>query len=228
MKYCFIVFVLFQLLIVKNYAQTIVKDADGNVYDTIKLGKQVWMQENLRTTRYQDGSKIKNVTDKSKWFNLSSGAYCNYNNKEKNSKLYGRLYNWYAASSASRICPFGYRLPAEKDWNILEDYLDEYTDTTAIGKFGVDIGTKLKGVNTADTSKAAVDTMPNYTFKALPAGFRSLKGSFVNLGLVGVWWTNTPFNDANVWYRFITYKDAQANRNYVSKKCGLSVRCIKN
>ena len=99
-----------------------VKDADGNKYNTVKIGNQVWMVENLKTTKYNDGTEILNVTSDTQWANLTTGAYCNYDNLESNAEIYGRLYNWYAVNTG-KLAPAGWHVPTDDDWIILENYL---------------------------------------------------------------------------------------------------------
>ena len=111
----FILVTFFSLLTFFSIAQQsnlTVTDIDGNVYHTVKIGKQVWMAENLKTTRYQNGDSITLVADSTFWGRLRQGAYCNYNNDEKNSIIYGRLYNYYAVEDYRNVCPEGWEVPA--------------------------------------------------------------------------------------------------------------------
>jgi uncharacterized protein (TIGR02145 family) len=99
-------------------------DQDGNIYKTITIGNQVWMAENLRTTKYNDGTAIPNVTGKSEWCALTTGAYCNYNNTKNVDTIstYGRIYNWYAVNTG-KLAPPGWHVPNDEDWRTLTDYL---------------------------------------------------------------------------------------------------------
>src|SRR5665647_3709784 len=99
-----------------------VTDIDGNVYHTVTIGTQVWMVENLKTTKYRNGDPIPNVTDNIAWGALTTGAYCNYNNDTNNSITYGRLYNWYAANNRN-IAPSGWHVPTVAEWTILITYV---------------------------------------------------------------------------------------------------------
>ncbi len=100
-----------------------VTDIDGNVYHTIQIGSQVWMTENLKTTKYRNGEAIPNVIDKQTWRDLTTGAYWDGNNDPFNSQKYGRRYNWYAVDNRHHIAPTGWRVPSSNDWTILIDYL---------------------------------------------------------------------------------------------------------
>jgi len=98
-------------------------DYDGNVYHTVTIGTQIWMVENLKTTHYRNGDPIPNVPDNTQWSNLTTSAYCNYNNDANNAKTYGLLYNWYAAINSLNICPVGWHVPSANEWKKLETYM---------------------------------------------------------------------------------------------------------
>ena len=100
-------------------------DQDGNVYKTITIGTQTWMAENLRTTKYRDGSNIPLVTSHASWLTLTTGAYCNYNNTTNCDTIssYGRLYNWFVTSDSRNIAPVGWHVPSEAEWQTLINYL---------------------------------------------------------------------------------------------------------
>ncbi|HTX87482.1 MAG TPA: FISUMP domain-containing protein, partial [Bacteroidales bacterium] len=108
-------------------------DIDGNHYAVVRIGSQLWMGENLRTTKYLDGSDIPNVTDSAAWGSLTTGAYCNFHNLPEEGETYGRLYNFYAVDDSLGICPVGWHVPSTSEWNFLEIYLDSTVDTTALG-----------------------------------------------------------------------------------------------
>lgn len=95
-----------------------VTDIDGNIYTTVTIGTQIWMVENLNTTRYRDGSDILNVTDNTEWSELTIGAYCNYDNDVNNANIYGALYNWYTVNTGN-LCPTGWHIPSEGEWTVL-------------------------------------------------------------------------------------------------------------
>ena len=97
-----------------------ITDIDGNVYEIIKIGNQWWMAENLKVTRYSNGDAIPNITDGSEWTNLTTGAYCVYNNENNNNSTYGLLYNWYAIADGRNIAPEGWHIPTDAEWKELE------------------------------------------------------------------------------------------------------------
>src|SRR5665648_943598 len=100
-----------------------VTDIDGNVYKTVTIGTQVWMAENLKTTKYRNGDPIPNITDATAWTNLTTGAYCNNNNDANYATTYGRLYNWYAVNDIRNIAPAGWHIPTKAEWTTLTTYL---------------------------------------------------------------------------------------------------------
>jgi len=196
-----------------------VKDADGNIYNTIKIGSQIWMAENLKTTKYRNGDPIEIVTDNSDWANLSTGAYCNYNNETSNSSTYGRLYNWYAVSDSRNIAPIGWHVPTDAEWKTLTTYL------------GGEIvaGGKLKEIGTTHwkTPNSGADNSTSFT--ALPGGYRfSSIGTFTNIGMLGDWWSSTANYEDSAYLQFLIFNMGTLYRDYGYKGDGFSVRCIKD
>ena len=102
-----------------NNPSSSITDTDGNVYTSVAIGTQVWMVENLKTTKYNDNSAIPLVTDNTAWGNLSTSGYCWYSNDIANKTAYGALYNWYAVNT-SKLCPTGWHVPIDAEWKILE------------------------------------------------------------------------------------------------------------
>ncbi|TVQ92678.1 MAG: hypothetical protein EA393_03270 [Bacteroidetes bacterium] len=195
------------------------KDADGNTYKTVTIGTQTWMAENLRTTKYNDGSPIPNVTDRDEWEYLSTGAYCNYDNSNDAAiiRTFGRLYNWHALNTG-KIAPNGWRVPTDDDWDILIDYLG-----------GPDIaGGKLKEAGTKHwrTPNTGADNETGFT--ALPGGQREGNGNFEVFGFDGYWWSITESGTARAWRRHLLYDMNSIRRNGTSKLSGQSVRLIKD
>ena len=199
-----------------------VRDIDGNEYKTIQIGDQVWMAENLKTTRYQNGDPIEHLTDLNKWghFQINYGAYIYYDNDTSNKAIHGALYNWYAASDSRNVAPEGWRVPSSADWQELIDYLDPYLNK----KYGY----KLRETTSAhwyfDTQMFYAST--NSTgFTSIPSG-KVVPGEFMDKG--GAWayyWTSTgTYDGSNCIYLLndITIDQMQPNAR------GFSIRCIKN
>jgi len=196
-------------------SENTVTDIDGNVYRTVRIGNQVWMAENLKTTKYRNGDAIANVKEINSWNNLTSGAYCNYNNDENIASTYGRLYNWYAVSDNRSIAPEGWHVPSDEEWSTLINYLGGPTVA----------GTKLKSTNGWSSGGNGTD---NYSFTALPGGARNYMGAFEYVEYCGLWWTSTVSNSSEVKSRYIEYTLPNVNSSMDSKSYGLSVRCVKD
>ncbi len=204
-----------------------VTDIDGNVYKTIKIGTQTWMVENLKTTRYRNGTAITNVTDSTVWSNLTTGAYCDYNNTPGNSTTYGRLYNWYAVSNSNNIAPTGWLVPTDKDWKNLEMYLgmtQQQADATGWAR-GIDEGNKLKESGNSHWANPSAGTNSS-GFTALPGGYRDYDGSFDYVGYNGYWWSSSEYNAANAWFRSMNNQIASAYRGYDNKRSTVSVFAV--
>jgi len=159
---------------------TSVSDYDGNIYDVILIGNQIWMGENLKTTHYSDGTAITNVTDNTGWI-TAGAAYCWYeNNYDTYGSVYGALYNWKAVDPASNgnknLCPIGWHVPTDTEWTTLTTFI------TNDGHSGTE-GTALKSTTGWSSGGNGTD---NYGFAALPGGFRGYgDGTFYDVGFGG-------------------------------------------
>jgi len=196
-------------------------DQDGNVYKTVTIGTQIWMAENLRTTKYNDGTAISNVTGATEWANLTTGAYCNYNNTTNTDTIatYGRLYNWYAVNTG-KLAPTGWHVPTDAEWSTLTDYW---------GREGF-AGGILKETGTTHWISPNVEATNEAGFTALPGGLRGSEVSYAygGVGVSGNWWSSTERNTLNAWYRNMFYGYSFVSRFYVIKELGGSVRCVKD
>lgn len=214
---------------------TVCTDADSNHYAVVQIGNQLWMQENLKTTHYRDGSPIPNVTDSATWGSLSSGAYCNYHNDTTEGNYYGRLYNFYAVADTRNICPAGWHVASNPEWNILEKFLDQTVDTSAsawMGR-GTIIGRILK--ESCNTRWAYLDTtwgLNSAGFSALCANFRNNTGAWSlapNNDHDDAFWTSTPYSVNTAWGLSLRwcFSDIYV-MPLINMKSGSSVRCIKD
>ncbi len=202
-----------------------VTDIDGNVYNTVTIGSQVWMAENLKTTRYHDGSPIEYPgTDNAKWLTNTSGGYSWYDNDEAKYKdTYGALYNWHAVNNAAGLCPSGWRVPSNDDWQLMFDFLGG--DDVAGGKMKstgtIEEATGLwKSPNTGATNESG--------FSGLPAGIRLPAGWFDYLGGSTCLWSSSEINTLNAWGPALNSGTAGVFRGGGGKQLGFSVRCIKD
>jgi uncharacterized protein (TIGR02145 family) len=203
-----------------------VQDVEGNVYNTIKIGYenggQVWMTENLRTTKYNDGTDIPLVTDETDWSTSSTPAYCYYDNDSvKYSVPYGVLYNYYVVSDTSslNVCPEGWHVPTDAEWTTLTTYLGG--ETVA--------GGKMKETGTFYWWPPNTGTTNETGFSGFPGGRRG--DDFILIGSQGYWWSSTAFQDdspATAYFRNLSYFDSSIVKNYSHRTHGLSVRCLKD
>jgi len=220
-------------------------DIDGNIYNTVLIGDQCWMKENLKTTHYSNGMPIDYPdADNSAWQNNTTGAYAWYDNDVTWKDSYGALYNWYAVNNSNGLCPIGWHGPSDEEWTNLLTYLEEQ---------GFPNNNITNGVGNAMKSCRQVNSPLGYPcnttvhprwdsqnnnhgfdwsgFSALPGGRRSGGGGggeFFALGTSGHWWSATESNGDLAWSRYLTYQIGYAYRNNFHKGVGFSVRCIKN
>jgi len=198
-----------------GYADLI--DIDGNEYNTVTIGNQVWMAENLKTTTYNDGTPIPNVTNNTEWSNLTTDAYCWYNNDEATYKNpYGAMYNWYVVESGN-LCPKEWHLPSNAEWNILRVYLGE----------GV-AGGKMKEAGTIHWISPNEGATNESGFMALPNGVRHESGNFEYLGYGGNWWSSTEISSTHSYRENVGYNVTILESINFAKVAGFGIRCIKN
>jgi len=193
-----------------------VVDIDGNVYKTVVIGTQVWFGENLKTTRYHNGDPIPEITGETEWLNLTSGAYCKFENDPANIAVYGLLYNWYAVQDSRNVCPDGWKVPAYDDWTALVNFLEG--ESIAGGKLKQKGTTYWKSPNTGATD--------DYGFTALPSGYK-LGGTFREPGYYAIFWSSTEADATDAHILDLISSTSQANLEEAYKSDGFSVRCIK-
>jgi uncharacterized protein (TIGR02145 family) len=201
-----------------NPGGSTVTDIDGNIYSTVVIGTQEWMQENLKTTRYKDGALIPNNLTDSQWQATTSGACADYINDPTKTTVFGKLYNWYAVADPQGLCPTGWHVPSDAEWDTLVNYLG--VDTIAGGAMK-EIGTiHWLSPNTGATNSSG--------FTGLPGGFRDYNGTYYNMNLVGHWWSATQFSTTYIYFRYLFYGNSNLGSDYNLKTNGFSVRCVKD
>jgi uncharacterized protein (TIGR02145 family) len=196
-----------------------VSDIEGNMYRTVTIGTQVWMVDNLKTTHYNNGTVIPNITADATWIALTSAAYCWYNNDLSNKTTYGALYNWYAVTTG-RLCPTGWHVPSDAEFTTLTNYL---------GGGAIAWG-KIKEAGTLHWYTPNTGATNSSGFTALPGGGRSTNGLFEDMGEWGYYWSATESSTTNAWELDLSYDnnlDYSGRFNY-SKHYGNSVRCLKD
>ena len=201
-------------------SNTLVTDIDGHTYPTVKICDQTWMSKNLDVARYRNGDPIPQVSNPSDWANLTTGAWCWYNNdSDTYASVYGRLYNWFAVNDPRGLAPTGWHVPSIYEWSILP---------SCLGGDAVS-GGKMKEEGTIHWNSPNVGATNISGFTGLAAGFRNLDGNFGHIGHIGVWWSttegsiNTAWNPS-LWSDFADFiKDPNGSKN-----CGYTIRCLKD
>jgi Fibrobacter succinogenes major domain (Fib_succ_major). len=199
-----------------------ITDIDANNYKTIPIGIQVWMAENLKTSKLNDGTSILSVTDDAQWTNLLAPAYCWFDNNDTlYENIYGAYYNWFTVSTG-KLCPVGWHVPSDDEWQLLVDYLG-----------GNNIaGSKIKEAGTNNWVFSNNDATNSSGFTALPGGMRgTLDGTFSGQGNYGGWWSTTELNTSPLsaaWSRWIHGDTTVIVRSEIFKKDGFYVRCVKD
>lgn len=227
-----------------------VTDIDGNIYQTVKIGDQWWMAENLRTTRYQNGDAIPTNLSNTQWQNTTSGAYTIYphdgggisednvegiNSDEEMVAAYGKLYNWYAVDDSRGLCPPGWLVPSDTDWKQLEMYLGmSEQDANLSGSRGSPVGGKLKSTRT-DPDAPPGWKSPNTGatnesgFSGFPGGFSDYFGTFSSIGYHGYWWSSSEKQGwLSAFSRSLNSHHSDVYRKISDMRDGLSVRCIRD
>jgi len=206
-----------------------VNDVEGNTYKTIQIGTQLWLAENLKTTEYNDGTAIINITDYNQWNALTSPAYCYYQNVILFKDTFGALYNWYSVNT-SKLCPAGWHIPTDNEWHSLILYLDPSATNNSNESYTA--GAKLKVPGNKYWIFYNSDATNESGFSALGAGLRNLESVSVGndffAGFLGAWWTSTENDGSYAWGRGMNSQYARVDRSTYLKWFGLSVRCIKD
>jgi uncharacterized protein (TIGR02145 family) len=207
-------------------------DIDQNWYTYLSIGQQTWMQQNLKVSRYTDGTVIPQVTDPVAWTNLTTGAWCYYNNDSATGETYGKLYNWYAVagiydaaslanpSLRKKLAPTGWHIPSDIEWTTL---------TTFLGGESV-AGGKMKSTGTTLWASPNQGATNSSGFTGLPGGNRTIDGGiFIGIGSNACWWSSTESNGTNIWNRSLSYSVTNIYRNgFYYKADGQSVRCVRD
>lgn len=196
-----------------------VTDVDGNVYQTVQIGSQVWMAENLKVIHYRNGDAIPNITNGSSWSSITTGAYCNYDNNDTHVAIYGRLYNYYAVKDSRNIAPAGWHVPSDNEWQTLIDHLGGYSVA----------GGKMKETGTDHWTSPNTDATNESGFTALPGGLRGdVDGDYIKMGLYACFYSSTEYRSLEAISRKLTWYFPTAVSWHYGRRVGLSVRCVKD
>ena len=219
-----------------------VTDYDGNVYHTVQIGGQCWMKENLRTTRYSDGTEITLAASNTDFSSTVAYRY-NPGNHSFNVSTYGYLYNWPAVmngetsssslpSNVQGICPMGWHVPSDAEWTQLTNYVSgqsEYVCNNYSGYIAKALASNTGWAYYTDTCAVGFDLSSNNAtgFSAVPAGYH-YGSSFPNSGSSAYFWSSTEYSSSDAYNRRLTYNNASVNSNNSSKSVGYSVRCLRD
>ena len=207
-------------------------DKDNNIYSTVSIGSQCWTTTNLKVTQYDDGSLIPDETANGGWGGLATGARSDYTGEASYIATYGYLYNWYAATDSRKICPTGWHVPTDSDWNKLVKFIDSGADTSSTSSTqSTTAGGKMKstGNNTAGTGlwnspNTGADNTSGFT--ALPGGVR-VGGSSYNVRDDAFFWSATE-SGIYAWFRRLYNGNSNVFRGIYNKSNGVSVRCLRD
>jgi uncharacterized protein (TIGR02145 family) len=204
-------------------------DGDNNNYPVVEIGTQVWMAENLKTTKYKNGTPVPLVADVAAWAILNDPGYCWYNNDEATNKnIYGALYHW-STGNTGNLCPTGWHIPSDTEWHQLVLFLDPAAQLPANGIESAIAGGKLKGTTHWLAPNSGVTNESGFT--ALPGGYRHIDGTFNQIGNYGEWDSSTETGSSNRFARIMTNISTDVTsvtRGPIGKRRGLSVRCVKD
>ena len=214
------------------YNGTIWKSIVGNAgcvtpsLSNVTICNQVWTTKNLDVAKYRNGEPIPQVTDSTQWSQLSTGAWCWYNNDSANyAATYGRLYNWYAVNDPRGLAPSGWHIPTKSEWDKMSKCLDPTVDSTLWGITGTSIGTLLKASSGWNNGGNGNNSSG---FTAVPGGYRVNTGIFSKIGNYGIWWTSTENDTTFAWHCDLDCNNAKVMRTTTMKKLGFSVRLVRD
>jgi uncharacterized protein (TIGR02145 family) len=199
-------------------------DIDGNQYTIAEFCNKKWAAQNLSVSHYRNGDTILHVQDSVTWANLTTGAWCYYQNNTANGVVYGKLYNWYAVNDSRGLAPAGWHIATDAEWTTMADSCLGGANIAAealksTGLLSNNTGLWLGSFNTATNSTG---------FTGLPAGCRLPAGGFVNLNAAGMWWSGTPASTTTALYREADIESNELSSASFNRKLGLSVRCVKD
>jgi uncharacterized protein (TIGR02145 family) len=201
-----------------QYQLVLTANSQNNKFKEVKIGKQIWMAENLNVDKFRNGDPIPEAKTPEEWKRAGENkqaAWCYYNNDSENGKKYGKLYNWYAVNDARGLAPKSFHIPNDLEWTNLINNLGG--ESVAGKKMKSTNGWKENGNGTNESG-----------FNALPGGNRNFYGAFSYIGYSGYWWSSTEYTTIDAWYRYLDYGNGNVGRYSDNKKDGFSVRCLRD
>ena len=204
---------------------TTVSDIDGNVYNVVSIGNQCWMKENLKTTRFRNATLITTGLNQTQWCNTFSSACSDFLNDTANTRVYGKLYNYYAVADINGLCPYGWHVPTVAEWDSMSNYLGGYSIA----------GGKMKEIGLTHWASPNTGATNNSGFTGLPGGGRSsiyqigVNNDYTGRDSFGYWWTSTLISGSLPKLISLDYDNNKLNGFYnADNQQGASVRCVRD
>ena len=194
---------------------TVILFSTSGYAQTVTIGTQVWTSKNLNVATYRNGDVIPQVQDANAWANLTTGAWCYYDNDASNGTKYDKLYNWYAVNDPRGLAPEGYHIFTDAEWTKLTDYLGGEEEA----------GTKMKSISGWKDNGNGTNSSG---FSGLPGGRRGTNGTFYGIDGYGGWWMSTEGSAGNAWARYLYHSYGNVSGYNYGKKSGFSVRCLRD
>tara|TARA_B100001029_G_C15041849_1_gene444213 strand:+ start:722 stop:1777 length:1056 start_codon:yes stop_codon:yes gene_type:complete len=221
--------VLILVDIILNPQETVM-DVDGNIYQTVEIGNQLWMSENLKVTHFNNGDAITYIENDGHWGSLDEGQYGVYDDELTNTDIYGNLYNWLAVDDIRGICPEGWHIPSYEEFIQLTDFIapegiESWGNSAAGGKLKE---TGLEHWNYF-SDQISLEASNESGFTGLPAGYRNTNsGDYINIGFDGYFWSSTEHSSELAWRLYLFYYSSGCAQDVFGKPNGFSIRCLKD
>ena len=200
-----------------------VTDIDGNVYQTVQIGDQLWMAENLKVTHYNNGDAITHIANEEHWGSMDEGQYGVYDDEPTNANIYGNIYNWAVIGDIRGICPVDWHVPSDDEYTLLTDFLGG--ESIAGGKM------KEAGLEhwNYDSDQISLEATNESGFTGLPAGHRNTNsGDYIYMGFYGYFWSSTENGSDLAWRRYLIHYSSGVARDTFGKPNGFSIRCLRD
>ena len=217
------IILLVNIILWESEPEDVCEDIDGNVYETVWIGEQLWMAENLKVTHYNNGDAITHITNEEHWGSLDEGQYGVYDDEPTNANIYGNIYNWAVIGDIRGICPVGWHVPSDDEYTVLTDFLGG--ESVAGGKM------KEAGLEhwNYDSDQISLEATNESGFTGLPAGHRNTNsGDYIYMGFYGYFWSSTENGSDLAWRRYLFHYSSGVARDTFGKPNGFSIRCLRD
>ena len=217
------IILLVNIILWESEPEDVCEDTDGNVYETVWIGEQLWMAENLKVTHYNNGDAITHITNEEHWGSMDEGQYGVYDDEPTNANIYGNIYNWAVIGDIRGICPVGWHVPSDDEYTVLTDFLGG--ESVAGGKM------KEAGLEhwNYDSDQISLEATNESGFTGLPAGHRNTNsGDYIYMGFYGYFWSSTENGSDLAWRRYLFHYSSGVARDTFGKPNGFSIRCLRD